>query len=45
MNYISLDSISPNYVTMTTGNNTLRASIKCIKQPRSPIPPQTTETS
>ncbi|CAF4459376.1 unnamed protein product [Rotaria socialis] len=39
------DSISPNYVTMTTGNNTLRASIKCIKQPRSPIPPQTTETS
>ncbi|CAF1055106.1 unnamed protein product [Rotaria sordida] len=39
------DSILPTYVTTTTNNNALRPSIKCIKQPRSPILLQTTEST
>ncbi|CAF2527477.1 unnamed protein product [Rotaria sp. Silwood2] len=38
------DSIPPTYVATMTNNNALRSSIKCVKQPRSPIPSQTTES-
>ena len=34
----------PNYVTIGNTNNTLRSSIKCVKQSRSPNPQQTTES-
>ncbi|CAF3385877.1 unnamed protein product [Rotaria sp. Silwood1] len=40
-----LNSIPPTYVAPTTNNNALRSSIKCVKQPRSPIPSQTTEST
>ncbi len=39
--FLLLDSIPPTYVTV----NALRSSIKCVKQPRSPVPQQSTESN
>ncbi|UJR35707.1 hypothetical protein I4U23_028457 [Adineta vaga] len=38
------DSILPSYVTIGNNSSTLRSSIKCLKQARSPLPQQTTES-
>jgi len=35
----------PTYITSGNNNNTLRSSIKCVKQVRSPIQQQTTEST